>query len=258
MFSINREIENVFRRFIITSIFIHLRRNIEKYNQWQAFGITLAIFIGINAVVLVVSAAIIPPLSPFVLLITTVLFSVYWYKRFHNLRAYGNTKNSKYWRDEQFWRSLNGWQFEQEVADVVAKHGFETEVTKGSGDGGVDIKMQKDNINYIVQCKNHINPVSPNDVRALWGVKDDFGADVAIMVASSGVTQMGLDFIKSTPNYMLITLPDIIKLSQAVTQKTEQKPVIEEPKIRKEVNLLPLAMTFLCLMIFMIVLSCIG
>ena len=187
-----------------------------------------------------------------------MLFSVYWYKRFHNLRAYGNTKNSKYWRDEQFWRSLNGWQFEQEVADVFAKHGFETEVTKGSGDGGVDIKMQKDNINYIVQCKNHINPVSPNDVRALWGVKDDFGADVAIMVASSGVTEMGLDFIKSKPNYMLLTLPDIIRLSQAVTQKTEQGPAIKESKIRKEVNLLPLAMTFLGLMIFMIVLSCIG
>lgn len=40
-----------------------------------------------------------------------------------------------------YWVRLSGWQFEREVAELFRSHGFHATVTRGSGDGGVDIRL---------------------------------------------------------------------------------------------------------------------
>ena len=73
----------------------------------------------------------------------------------------------------------------------------------------------------IVQCKHYRNPVPPEPIRALWGCKDDFGANEVILVASSGITQSGADFISNKPNFKVLNLDDIIGLSEQVNSSSK-------------------------------------
>lgn len=202
-----REIKNFTRRFLYSLIISHLIRNIEKYSQWKHFFLSILIVAGINIIAFPIAIGTLP--------ISVIGFVIYWVHRINNLKKIGNTRNSKYWYDSQFWYSLNGWQFEQEVADVFEKNGYNTEVTKGSGDGGVDIIMNKNNVKYIVQCKLYRgHKATPQELRALWGVREDFNADEVIFVATDGITDMGRDFVSNKPNYRVLTLDDIIELSR--------------------------------------------
>ncbi len=44
-------------------------------------------------------------------------------------------------------------EFEYYCADVFRAHGYSVEVTPASGDGGVDLRMERDGIRTIVECK---------------------------------------------------------------------------------------------------------
>lgn len=119
-----------------------------------------------------------------------------------------------HWSDENWWWSLNGWDFEEEVAKVFRKYGYKATVTKKTGDNGADIIMYKNKKKIVVQCKHYQNQATPESVRALWGIKDEFKADEVILVASSGVSKQSLKFInKRAPLYTLYTLPDIINMA---------------------------------------------
>lgn len=133
-------------------------------------------------------------------------------------------KNAYLWQESQFWWSLDGREFEQEVAKIFRQNGYKTNVTKASGDGGVDIILQKDSKTSIVQCKHHKRPIHPEPIRALWGCKDDFGADEVILIASSGITKAGRDFVRNKPNFRIMTLNDIILMSPKAQDDIAQQP----------------------------------
>lgn len=157
-----------------------------------------------------------------------IYFCWWWYKKFSeaDIRV-----NSAYWQQQAWWWTLDGWQFEHEVARVFRLNGFKATVTKGSGDGGVDIILKKDGYCAIVQCKHHQHPLSPEPVRALWGIKDDWGADEVIMVASSGLTSASAEFVRNKPNYKVLNLNDIIRMSQyEVHQEPKVAPQTYTPK----------------------------
>ena len=69
------------------------------------------------------------------------------------------------------------------------------------------------------------NPVPPEPIRALWGCKDDFQADEVILVASSGITQAGADFVSNKPNFKVLNLDDIIRMSQQVSSQAQNNYV---------------------------------
>ena len=55
---------------------------------------------------------------------------------------------------------MGGHQFEHFCADILRKNGFENvEVTQGSGDHGIDILAEKDDITYAIQCKRYDKPI---------------------------------------------------------------------------------------------------
>lgn len=161
--------------------------------------------------------------------ISFVAFCIYWGKLFDN-SPYGQfsksslKQNSASWSEQAWWWNLDGWQFEQEVAKLFILQGYKATVTKGSGDGGVDIILKKDGYTAIVQCKHYQNPVPPEPIRALWGCKDDFGADEVILIASSGITQTGADFVSNKPNFKVLNLDDIIRMSKMLEKIVETKP----------------------------------
>ena len=170
-------------------------------------------------------------------LISFIAFCVYWSGLFNN-SPYGQfskrslKQNSASWSEQTWWWNLDGWQFEQEVAKLFILQGYKATVTRGSGDGGVDIIIERDGYRGIIQCKHYRNPVPPEPIRALWGCKDDFGADEVILVASSGITQAGADFVSNKPNFKVLNLDDIIRMSQQA-QYTEIKPVVKQNMVHK-------------------------
>lgn len=111
-----------------------------------------------------------------------------------------------------FWRSLNGWQFEHEVAKVFQKRGFTVNVTKGSGDRGIDLEISNNNKRIIVQCKSHGKKIGPLTIRDLYGTLIDSGADIAILVSFSGFSSGVYNFIGNKP-IKLMTIDDILKLN---------------------------------------------
>ena len=114
----------------------------------------------------------------------------------------------KYWQNSQ----QNGLRFENDIGKLYRTLGYNVKITKGSGDGGVDLILKKNGITTIVQCKAHKHQVGPNDVRALWGVREDFNATHAIFIAYSGVTKGAQDFARGK-NLELLNVHDLIRMS---------------------------------------------
>lgn len=149
---------------------------------------------------------------PFYLIPITVYF-LYW-SIILTMPKKMKFNSEDHWADEDWWWSLNGWDFEEEVAKVFRKYGYKATVTKKTGDNGADIVMYFNKKKIIVQCKHYKTQAAPESVRALWGIKDEFNADEVILVASSGVSKQSLKFInKRTPLYTLYTLQDIINMA---------------------------------------------
>ena len=139
------------------------------------------------------------------------VFSAYWFYLFQNEKI-TNLRVNPNWTNRNWWWSLDGWEFEEEVAKVFRLNGYEAEVTRKTADGGIDLLMYKDNKKIIVQCKHYSSEVGVSVVRELNGIKDDFRANELILVASSGVTKGCKDFIRNKPYFKILDLEDIIRL----------------------------------------------
>lgn len=209
---------------IVTILFFLFRflKEVYRYNLWgELVKSLLAVCVGFCIVAGIAQAS--EEVAGILALAGIIYFCYWWHKKF----SYADTRlNSSNWRQQTWWWTLDGWQFEHEVARVFRLNGFKATVTKGSGDGGVDIILKKDDYKAIVQCKHHQYPLSPEPVRALWGIKDDWGADEVIMVASSGLTSASAEFIRNKPNYKVLNLDDIIRMSQCGLQAEPQQPKI--------------------------------
>ena len=201
---------------------------VNKRGLWKECIVSVAIVVGVNYGLYVLGNSNILPFEVFgwSCLISFIAFCVYWGGLFnanspHQFSQRDLKRNSGYWGQQSWWWNLDGWRFEEEVAKIFTLLGYKTTVTKGSGDGGVDIILEREDYRAIVQCKHYRNPVPPEPIRALWGCKDDFRANEVILVASSGITQSGADFISNKPNFKVFNLDDIIGLSEQVNSPSK-------------------------------------
>lgn len=123
-------------------------------------------------------------------------------------------KAYSYWREMEdftFWNNLDGYQFEREIASLFRNQGYNATVTKGSGDGGVDVILTKYNERIAVQCKAHSNPVGPAVIRDLYGTMTSGGYTKAILVSKSGFTKGVYEFASGKP-IELLSLNDILAM----------------------------------------------
>ncbi len=87
----------------------------------------------------------------------------------------------------------NGFQYEIEIGKRLTNLGWETKVTKGSGDHGVDIVVSKNNKVIAIQCKFYSNPVSNKAVQEVSSGKIIYNADLAAVVTNSSYTKHAQD-----------------------------------------------------------------
>lgn len=99
----------------------------------------------------------------------------------------------KYFRNRRAARDMDqmeGHAFEAFCAELLEQHGFqEVEVTRGSGDFGVDVLAQKDGVTYAVQCKRYQSPVGVEAVLRTYGGRDYYGCMVGAVMTNQYFTE---------------------------------------------------------------------
>ncbi len=92
---------------------------------------------------------------------------------------------------------MEGHDFEYYCADLLKKNGFiDVEVTKGSGDFGVDILAEREGISYAVQCKCYDKPIGVKAVQEVYAGRDYYGAMVGAVMTNQYFTQPAVDMAK--------------------------------------------------------------
>jgi len=92
---------------------------------------------------------------------------------------------------------MEGHEFEYFCADLLARRGFyEVEVTKGSGDYGVDILAEKDGVTYAIQCKAYTTPVGVKAIQEVYAGRDYYDRMVGAVLTNQYFTKPAVEAAK--------------------------------------------------------------
>ena len=92
---------------------------------------------------------------------------------------------------------MEGHEFEYFCADLLADRGFtEVEVTKGSGDYGIDILAQKDGVTYAIQCKRYTAPVGVKAIQEAYAGRDYYDRMVGAVMTNQYFTTPAVEAAK--------------------------------------------------------------
>jgi hypothetical protein len=150
--------------------------------------------------------------------------------------------------------TMSGFEFEYFVSRVLKEMGYTTEVTKKSGDYGIDIIAKKDKKIVAVQCKRYAetNPVGNQDVQKCLGSMHKIKAKQSIFVTTSHFTKQALVQAEKAPielwdkdtfhnyvkKYLLsLDIRDILGPIELEHQKENEKKLqeeLEENRIKQE------------------------
>lgn len=89
---------------------------------------------------------------------------------------------------------MEGHEFEHYCGELLKKCGFqEVQVTRGSGDYGVDILAEKDGVTYAVQCKCYNVPVGVKAVQEAYAGRDYYDRMVGAVLTNQYFTQPAIE-----------------------------------------------------------------
>lgn len=89
---------------------------------------------------------------------------------------------------------MEGHDFEYYCAALLRSHGFqEVEVTKGSGDYGIDILAEKEGVTYAIQCKCYAAPVGVKAVQEAYAGRDYYDRMVGVVLTNQYFTQPAVE-----------------------------------------------------------------
>lgn len=92
---------------------------------------------------------------------------------------------------------MSGEDFEEFCANILRGNGFtNVEVTKASGDHGIDILATKDGLRYAIQCKRYSKSVGNKAVQEAYSGKDIYKADVAVVMSNINFTAQAIEDAK--------------------------------------------------------------
>ncbi|MEY8324011.1 restriction endonuclease [Lachnospiraceae bacterium 54-11] len=92
---------------------------------------------------------------------------------------------------------MDGHEFEYFCADLLEQRGFvEVEVTRGSGDYGIDILAEKDGVTYAVQCKRYTAPVGVKAIQEAYAGRDYYDRMVGAVMTNQYFTAPAVEAAK--------------------------------------------------------------
>ena len=85
--------------------------------------------------------------------------------------------------------SMEGHEFEYWCAELLRKSGYtNVEVTKGSGDQGVDVLAVKDGIKFAIQCKCYSSDLGNKPVQEVYTGKAIYGCQIGVVMTNRHFT----------------------------------------------------------------------
>lgn len=100
-------------------------------------------------------------------------------------------------RAADVFEDMDGHEFEYFCADLLERRGFvEVEVTRGSGDYGVDILAEKDGVTYAVQCKRYTAPVGVKAIQEAYAGRDYYDRMVGAVMTNQYFTAPAVEAAK--------------------------------------------------------------
>ena len=89
---------------------------------------------------------------------------------------------------------MEGLDFEYYCAELLRNRGFiEVEVTKSSGDYGIDILAEKEGVTYAIQCNRYNGPVGVKAVQEAYAGRDFYDRMVGCVLTNQYFTQPAVD-----------------------------------------------------------------
>lgn len=94
---------------------------------------------------------------------------------------------------------MNGREFEEWCSNLLKRNGFtNVEVTRGSGDQGVDVLAEKDGLRYAFQCKCYSSDLGNKPVQEVHAGKYIYQCHVGVVITNRYFTQGAKDAAKAT------------------------------------------------------------
>lgn len=111
--------------------------------------------------------------------------------------------------------AMEGHEFEHFIAALLRQLGYQkVEVTRGSGDQGVDVLAEKDDIRYAVQCKCYTTDLGNTPIQEVNTGKMIYQCHVGVVVTNRYFTQSAREAAKATG----VLLWDRAKLEKMLAQ----------------------------------------
>ena len=92
---------------------------------------------------------------------------------------------------------MEGLEFEYFCAELLEKRGFiDVEVTRASGDYGVDILAEKEGITFAIQCKCHHSPIGIKAIQEAYAGRDYYDRMVGVVMTNQYFTSSAVKAAK--------------------------------------------------------------
>lgn len=94
---------------------------------------------------------------------------------------------------------MDGHQYEYQCAKILKNKGFsKVQVTKGSGDQGIDVIAYSGGKKYGIQCKYYTSPVGNHAVQEAFSGAKYYDCDVAVVMTNTTFTPAAKELAKKT------------------------------------------------------------
>ena len=132
--------------------------------------------------------------------------------------------------------AMSGLEFESFVGDLLKSLGYSgVEVTKSSGDQGVDVIASKDGTKYAIQCKNYSSPLNNKPIQEVTTGKAVYGCDVGVVLTNSTFNQHAVEAANATGTLLwdrqilqkMLSQSSFAKPVSPVDAQTKQPPVAQ-------------------------------
>lgn len=104
---------------------------------------------------------------------------------------------------------LNGYEFEEFVGKLFTKLGYKTEITKSSGDQGLDVLAVKNELRVGIQAKCYTGKVGNKAVQEIVAALGHYNCSKGIVITNQYFTDSAIELAKS--NDILLWDRDILK-----------------------------------------------
>lgn len=118
--------------------------------------------------------------------------------------------------------AMSGLEFESFVGDLLKSLGYSgVQVTKSSGDQGVDVVASKDGKKYAIQCKNYSSPLNNKPIQEVTTGKAVYSCDVGVVLTNSTFNQHAIEAANATGTLLW----DRQTLQKMLSQSSFSKPI---------------------------------